>query len=67
MLHEQDEDVSESICLYERSLAEKGLPGIPFHASLLLNGHDDYENMGPSGRKRLLPSFRVFFCHMPMR
>ena len=33
VLHEQDEDVSESIRLYERSLAEKGLPDIPFHAS----------------------------------
>lgn len=67
MLHEQDEDVSESICLYERSLAEKGLPDIPFHASPLLNGHDGYENMEPADRKRLLSSFRVFFRHMPVR
>ena len=67
VLHEQDEDVSESIRLYERSLAEKGLPDIPFHASPLLNGHDDYENMDPDDRKRLLSSFRVFFRHMPVR
>ena len=32
VFHEQDEDVSESIRLYERSLAEKGLSDIPFHA-----------------------------------
>lgn len=67
VLHEQDEDVSESIRLYERSLAEKGLPDIPFHASPLLNGHDGYENMDPADRKRLLSSFRVFFRHMPLR
>ena len=67
VLHEQDEDVSESIRLYKRSLAEKGLPDIPFHASPLLNGHDDYENMDTADRKRLLSSFRVFFRHMPVR
>ena len=67
VLHEQDEDVSKSIHLYERSLAEKGLSDIPFHASPLLNGHDEYENMDPVDRRRLLSSFRVFFCHMPVR
>ena len=67
VLHEQDKDVSESIRLYERSLAEKGLPDIPFHTSPLLNGHDGYENMDPADRKRLLSSFRVFFRHMPVR
>ena len=67
VLHEQDEDISDSIRLYERSLAEKGLPDIPFHASPLLNGHDGYENMEPADRKRLLSSFRVFFRHMPVR
>ena len=39
----------------------------PFHASPLLNGHDDYKNMDPADRKRLLSSFRVFFRHMPVR
>lgn len=67
VLHEQDEDISDSIRLYERSLAEKGLLDIPFHASPLLNGHDGYENMEPADRKRLLSSFRVFFRHMPVR
>lgn len=67
VLHEQDEDISESILLYERSLTEKKLPNIPFHASPLLNGHDDYESMDLGDRKRLLSSFRVFFRHMPVR
>lgn len=67
VLHEQDKDVSESIRLYERSLAEKGLTDVPFHASPLLNGHGNYENMTPADRKRLLSSFRVFFRHVAVR
>ena len=66
VLHEQDKDISKGIRLYERSLAEKALPDIPFHASPLLNGHDNYENMDLSYRKRLLSSFRVFFRYMPV-
>ena len=67
VLHEQDEDISGNIRRYERSLAEKGLPDIPFHASPLLNGHNGYANMSLADRKRLLSSFRVFFRHMPVR
>ena len=67
VLHEQDEDISEGIRQYERSLADKGLPDIPFHASPLMNGHDGYESMSPADRKRLLSSFRVFFRHVPVR
>ena len=40
--------------------------GCPTSRSLL-NGHDDYENMDPAARKRLLSSFRPFFRHMPVR
>lgn len=67
VFHVQDEGVSESICLYGCSLIEKGLLDIPFYASPLLNGHDGYENMGLADRKRLLSSFRVFFCYAPVR
>ena len=49
------------------SLAEKGLLDIPFRVSPLLNGHDDYENMDPVDRRRLLSSFRVVFRHMLVR
>ena len=59
VLHEQDADINEGIRAYERSLAEKGLPDIPFHASPLLNGHGDYSDMELADRKRLLSSFRV--------
>ena len=54
VLHEQGEDVFKSIHLYERSLAEKGLPDIPFCASPLLNGQDGYENMGLIDRLSLI-------------
>ena len=67
VLHEQGEDVFKSIHLYERSLAEKGLPDIPFCASPLLNGQDGYENMGLIDRRCLLSSFRVFFRHVSVR
>lgn len=48
VLHERSEDISENIRLYERSLADKDLPDIPFHASPLMNGHDEYESMIPA-------------------
>lgn len=67
VLHEQDADINEGIRAYERSLAERGLPDIPFHASPLLNGHGDYSGMELADRKRLLSSFRVFFRHLPIR
>ena len=66
VLHEQDDDISEGIKLYEQSLVEKGLPDVPFHASPLLNGHGDYEGMELADRKRLLSAFRVLFRHMPV-
>ena len=67
VLHEQSDGLSEGIRLYEQSLSEKGLPDIPFHASPLLNGHDDYTGMELAERKRLLSAFRVFFRHMPVK
>lgn len=66
VLHEQDVRIEESIHLYERSLAQKQLPDIPFHASPLLNGHGGYEGMSLAERKRLLSAFRVFFRHTPV-
>ena len=67
VLHEQNDDVFEGIRLYEQSLSEKGLPDIPFHASPLLNDHDDYAGMELAERKKLLSAFRVFIRHMPIR
>ena len=67
VLHEQNVRIVDGIRHYERALTQKGLPDIPFHASPLLNGHDDYRDMSLAERKRLLSAFRVFFRHMPVR
>ncbi|EMZ40458.1 MAG: DUF3800 domain-containing protein [Atopobium minutum] len=67
VFHEQKNDISKSVGLYESSLAKKGLPNIPFHASPLLNGHDRYTGMEIADRKRLLFAFRVFIRHMPIK
>jgi hypothetical protein len=67
VLHDQSEDITEGIARYEASLAQRGLPDIPLHASPLMNGHDDYHGMSAADRARLLYAFRVFFRHLPIR
>ena len=67
VLHEQSDDLAESIARYQGSLREKGLSDIPFHATPLLSGHDAYEGMDIAERKRLFSAFRVFFRHLPVR
>lgn len=66
VVHDQAEDLGESIDHYQRALRQQGLPDIPFHATPLLNGHDAYEGMDIATRKRLLSAFRVFFRHLPI-
>ncbi len=66
VVHEQSDALGDDIARYQASLAQKGLPDIPFHATPLLNGHDDYEGMDMADRKRLLSTFRVFFRHLPI-
>lgn len=67
VIHDQDDSITESIALYERSLADKGLPDLAFHASPLINAKDEYKNLSPEIRKKLLSSFRVFFRHLPIK
>lgn len=67
ILHDQSDQIDESIGRYEGSLASAGLPNIPFHAEPLLNGHDAYKGLSLESRSRLLTSFRVFFRHLPIR
>lgn len=66
VMHDQDDCIAEKIESYERSLKSKGLPDIPFHASPLINGHDDYEGLAPEVRSRLLSSFNVFVQRLPI-
>lgn len=67
VVHDQSDAIGDSIAIYESSLASKGLPNAPFHASPLMYAKDDYRSMPLSDRKRMLSSFRVFFRHLPIR
>ena len=67
VMHDQSENIADSIAAYEGALRAKGLPDIPFHASPLMNGKDQYSGLDLRARKMLLGSFRVFFRHMPVR
>lgn len=66
VFHEQDASLTDAILHYERSLQYKNLPDIPFHASPLMNGHDDYEHLDLETRKRLLNTFNVFVQNLPI-
>ena len=67
VMHDQSESIADSIAAYEGALRAKGLPDIPFHASPLMNGKDQYSGLDLRTRKMLLGSFRVFFRHMPVK
>lgn len=67
IVHDQSDALDGDIAKYQASLLQKGLSDIPFHATPLLNGYDDYEGMDIADRKRLLSTFRVFFRHLPIR
>lgn len=65
LMHDQGEPVSPLIARYEDDLRAKGLPDLPFHASPLMNGHDDYESLDLGCRKRLLAAFEGFVRGVP--
>ena len=67
VFHEQANDISCPISLYESDLHAKGLPDIPLHTSPLMNGHDEYKDMDIQDRKRLLQSFFTMLQHLPAR
>ena len=67
VMHDQSENIANSIAAYEGALRAKGLPDIPFHASTPMNGKDQYSGLDVRTRKMPLGSFRVFFRHMPVR
>ena len=54
VFHDQSKDISLALERYRQSLADYGLPDVPFDAGPLLTGHDAYEGMSLSERKRLL-------------
>lgn len=66
VLHEQSKPIADAVQAYETSLATRGLPDIPFHATPLMRAHDDYESMDVATRKRLLASFGVLVQRLPI-
>ena len=66
VFHDQSQDISIPVGLYEQALAAKGLPNIPMHASPLMNGHDDYEMLDLQIRKQLFAAFFAMLQHLPV-
>ena len=50
VMHDQSENIANSIAAYEGALRAKGLPDIPFHASPLMNGKAGGKNGEPALR-----------------
>lgn len=65
LMHDQENPITGNIDRYENRLREAGLPNPPFHASPLMNGHDDYEGLDMASRKRLLAAFEGFVRSVP--
>ena len=67
VFHDQANGIVEQVATYERSLANADLPNIPFHSEPLLNGHGEYEYLGPEQRKKLLSGFAALVRYLPIR
>ena len=67
VMRDRSEGIADSIESHEGALRAKGLPDMPFHASPLMNGKDQYSGLDMGTRKVPLSSFRVFFRHTPVR
>ncbi|WP_080802598.1 DUF3800 domain-containing protein [Arabiibacter massiliensis] len=67
VFHDQADDIEQHIKSYERVLADRGLPNIPFHASPLMNGNDEYAGIELDERKRMLAAFFVFARKLPIK
>ena len=65
VFHDQSNNLSRTINLYEQSLANRGLPNIPFHFNPLLRANEEYWNLDASLRSKLLMSFSTFAQHTP--
>ena len=67
VFHNQADDLEAALDSYRLSLARRGLPDIPFHATPLKRGHDAYREMDLEARKRMFVSFGVFVQRLPVR
>lgn len=66
VFHDQSKLITKNIIGYEKSLAEKNLPNIPFHSEPLLNGRNAYHGLKIEQRKKLLYSFNVLLQRLPI-
>lgn len=67
VLHNQADEIQTMIDQYERSLINRALPNIPFHATPLLRAHDEYRVLEMATRKKLLSAFGVFVQKLPIK
>ena len=65
VLHDHSSEVAPSVMDYERRLAVAEIPDVPFHGKDLLHGNEDYSQMSPGDRKRLLSQFARFVREAP--
>ena len=66
VFHNQSNDILNNIAAYEQTLKDKSLPDVPFHASPLMNGNDEYEGFDMATRKKLLAAFASFVRRLPI-
>lgn len=67
VFHDQEDDITERLDGYKRSLASAGLPFVPFHASPCMYGKDGYKDLDISVRKGMLMKFFMFQRALPYR
>ncbi len=66
VFHDQSDDISSILERHRRGLADRGLKDLPFHASPLMNGHDQYEDMALEMRKSYFSLFFIDLQHLPI-
>ena len=67
VMHDQSDEILNSVGNYEGSLLLSDLPNIPFHSDPLLNGHGPYANLSIRQRKKLLIAFSILIQRLPIR
>lgn len=67
VVHNQSNSLTDTLDLYEQSLMRRGLPDIPFHATPLMRGYDQYSGFDMETRKKLLVSFGVLVQRLPIK
>lgn len=66
VFNNQKSDISLELEKYRNGLAMRGLDSLPFHASPIMNRHDDYKNMDFSVRKSYFSLFFLLLQHLPI-